>query len=204
VLIYNNKEVVFRPFLIFRTGGHGMINDATVFQEEAGLYSIIPLNIFRRTPGVFFDNVPTEAIPSIGAIDRVIHVSKAASPGPVGDVKRPWYMHPHQDDNLIFFNDTATTEIYTKKHGKIEQFMVTPDLIKHSEEIIFEGPAMLCWPRTVFHRVQSFEEGSAAVNFAVHHEGIDIRTNFNIYDVNIEAGTFRVIREAYLDQPIKG
>ncbi|MBI5739828.1 MAG: hypothetical protein HZA16_03820 [Nitrospirae bacterium] len=62
---------------------------------------------------------------------------------------------------------------------------------------------MLCWPRAVFHRVSSLDQGSAAINFAVHHNGIDIRTNFNIYDVNVGTGAFRVIREAFLDQPIK-
>jgi hypothetical protein len=52
--------------------------------------------------------------------------------------------------------------------------------------------------------VRSFEERSVAINFAVHHDGIDIRSNFNIYDLDIETGRFRVIREAYLDQPPAG
>jgi hypothetical protein len=36
---------------------------------------------------------------------------------------------------------------------------------------------------------------------AVHHPGIDMRMNFNIYDVNLVTVKFRVIGEAYLDQP---
>jgi hypothetical protein len=181
-----------------------MINDVNIFKEAPGMYKIIPLNIFRRTPGVFFDNVPVNAFPAIGAIDRVIHVSNASSPGPAGEVKRPWYMHTHQDDNLIVLHGIRHVELFTKKHGKIEHFVVTSETIKHDDSVIFEGPAMLCWPRAVFHRVRSFDEGSTAINFAVHHEGIDIRTNFNIYEVDTITGEFHVIRKAYLDQPIEG
>ncbi|RJR17606.1 MAG: hypothetical protein C4581_07730 [Nitrospiraceae bacterium] len=180
-----------------------MLNDFHIAEEVPGLYKVVPLNIFRRTPGVYFDNVPLKAFPRIDAIDRVIHVSNAISPGPVGDIKRPWYMHTHQEDNLIVLYGTRFVELYTRRHGRIEQFSVTPELIKKGDKVIFEGAAMLCWPNTVFHRVQSLEEGSAAVNFAVHHEGIDMRTNFSIYDVDTATGKFRVIRDGHLDQPVK-
>ncbi|MEW6116471.1 MAG: hypothetical protein AB1553_06175 [Nitrospirota bacterium] len=178
-----------------------MLNKARIFEEVPGLYKIVPLNVFRRTPGVFFDNVPTGAFRSIDAIDRVVHVSNATSPGPVGEVKRPWYMHPHQDDNLIVTSGVRHVELFTKQHGRIESFEVGPEFIKKGDKVVYEGAAMLCWPRAVFHRVQSYEQGSVAINFAVHYEGIDIRTNFNIYGVDLDTGKFRVIREAYLDQP---
>jgi hypothetical protein len=64
-------------------------NAAEIFEEVPGLYKIIPLNILRRTRGVAFDNVPTEAMPRIDAIDRVIHASSAVSPRPVGEVAAP-------------------------------------------------------------------------------------------------------------------
>ena len=54
----------------------------------------------------------------------------------------------------------------------------------------------------VFHRVISDAKlGSASLNLAVHYEGYDIRTNFSIYDLDIETGEYRVIREGHLDQP---
>ncbi len=177
-----------------------MLNDAKVFDEIPGLYRIIPLNLFRKTPGVIFDNVPVKAFPQIGAIDRVIHESNAISPGPVGEVKRPWYMHTHQDDNLVVLHGTRYVDIYTRTHGKIENFIVTPNQIRKDGSVLFEGAAMLVWPRGVFHRILSMEEGSAAINFAVHYEGINMRTNFNIYDLDTDTGKFRVIREGYIDQ----
>jgi len=171
------------------------------YQEEPGLFSIIPLDVLRRTKGVSFDNVPLKAIAKIDAIDRVIHKSNAVSPGPIGDIARPWYMHPHQDDNLVVLHGTRLVDIYTKEHGRVERFEVTADRITMNGELVYDSPAMLVWPRGVFHRVESLEKGSSAMNFAVHYEGIDIRTNFNIYDLNLKTGDFRVIRQGSEDQP---
>ena len=178
-----------------------MLTDSDIHQKKPGLYRIIPLTVFRRTEGVSFDSIPVEAIPRIDAIDRVIHKSKAVSPGPVGDITRPWYMHPHQDDNLVVLNGTRLVDIYTKEHGRIESFEVSADRITMNGELVYDGPAMLVWPRRVFHRVESLEEGSSAINFAVHYEGIDMRTNFSIYDLDLETGSFKVIREGFKDQP---
>jgi hypothetical protein len=109
-------------------------------------------------------------------------------------------MHTHQDDNLVVLHGTRYVDIYTRAHGKIESFIVTPDHVKKNGKVVFDGPAMVGWPRGVFHRILSMEEGSAAINFAVHHEGIDMRTNFNIYSLDTDTGKFRVIREGYIDQ----
>ena len=176
-------------------------NKASVFKEVEGLYGIIPLNIFRRTPGVSFDNVPLDALPRIDAIDCVTHIGRAVSPGPVGDVRRPWYMHPHQYDNLVVLHGTRYVDIYSKSYGRVESFIVKPDkILAEDETVIFDGPAMLVWPPLVFHRIRSLEEGSAAFNLAVHFEGFDIRTNFNIYSLDTETGHFSLLREGYLDQ----
>jgi hypothetical protein len=110
-------------------------------------------------------------------------------------------MHPHQDDNLIVLNGERRVEIYTKKHGRIESFEVTPDRILRNNEPVIDGPAMLVWPRGVFHRIESLDEGSASINFAVHYEGFDMRTNFSIYDLDLETDRFKVIREGFKDQP---
>jgi hypothetical protein len=172
-------------------------------EEVAGLYRIIPLRVLRKTPGVSFDIVPREALPRIDGIDRVLHKSDAISPGAVGDVARPWYMHPHQDDNLIVLQGTRFVDIYTKAHGHIESFTVTSHRIEHDGKLVFDGPAMLVWPTGVFHRIHSdAKDGSASINFAVRYEGFDVRTNFNIYDLDPASGEYRVIRAGYLDQPM--
>lgn len=175
-------------------------NTAEIAAEIPGLYRIIPLKVLRRTRGVTFDNIPLDALPKISAIDRVIHASSASSPGPVAEVTRPWYMHPHQDDNLVVLHGARLVELYRKGYGQVEEFEVTADRIVRNGKAVYEGPAMLAWPTEVFHRVESREAGSSAINFAVHHEGFDIKTNFNIYDLDPATGIFRVIREGFRDQ----
>ncbi|GAB6059531.1 hypothetical protein [Desulfonatronum parangueonense] len=170
-----------------------------IIAEIPDFYRIIPLKQLRRTPGVSFDNVPMEFLPRIDAIDRVIHEQDAVSPGPVEQVARPWYMHPSQDDNLIVLQGTRHVDIYLKAQG-LCSFTVTPHQILQDGKVLFDGPAMLVWPRFVFHRIISGPEGSASLNFAVHSPDLDMRTNFNIYDLDTETGAYRVIREGFRDQ----
>jgi hypothetical protein len=179
------------------------MNDELIFEEVENLYKIIPMKILRRTQKVLFDIVPvTSFAEKIGAVDRVIHEPGAISPGSVGNVERPWYMHTHQGDNLIVLAGERDVEIYTKEHGRIELFTVTPQQILKNGEIFYDKPAMLAWPRGAFHRIKSSDKsGSASINFAVHYEGFDIKTNFNIYDLNTDTGEYRIIREGHLDQP---
>lgn len=109
-------------------------------------------------------------------------------------------MHPYQDDNLIVLYGTRYVEIYTKDHGRIERFTVTPQEIIKDGKQIYKGGAMLVWPCRVFHRIISGEKGSASLNLAVHYQGFDIRTNFNVYDLDTSTGQFTLIREGHLDQ----
>jgi hypothetical protein len=176
------------------------MTDGNIIDEVPGLYRIIPLRVFRKTQNVTFDFVPIDLLPRIDAIDRVLHESHATSPGAVGSIERPWYMHPFQDDNLIVLHGIRHVEIYTHEHGKIEKFTVTPHEIVREGQVIYKGGAMLVWPCNVFHRIQSDAQGSASLNLAVHYAGFDIRTNFNIYQLEIATGEYCVIREGYLDQ----
>jgi hypothetical protein len=177
-------------------------NSPSPVWEVSGLYRLVPLRVLRNTPGVSFDLVPTETLPRIDGIDRVIHAGGAVSPGSVGDVLRPWYMHAHQDDHLIVLHGTRFVDLYTPSHGRIESFTVTSHEIVHQGKVINDGPAMLVWPRGVFHRIRSDEEtGSASINFAVRYEGFDIRTNFNVYDLDMTTRAYRMIRAGHLDQP---
>lgn len=172
----------------------------SIVKEVSGFYKVIRLKELRRTEGVVFDVMEPSIVPKIDAIDRVLHQNGAVSPGAVGDVSRPWYMHPHQEDNLFVLHGKRNVELYIPGHGRVERFVITPDYIDHNGERILEGGGLIAWDVNVFHRIQSGEEGSASVNLATHHEGFDIRTNFNIYDLNTETGEYRLIREGFKDQ----
>lgn len=171
-----------------------------IIEEIAGFYRVIALAPFRRTPGVAFDVFPMQYLPKIDGIDRVMHERDALSPGPVAGIERPWYMHTHQEDNLIVLGGVRTVDIYTLEHRRLLTFVVEPDRIIKDGVLLYDGPAMLVWPVRVFHRIQSGTRGSASLNFAVRSPEIDMQNNFNIYDLDIEANTFRLLRPGFLDQ----
>jgi hypothetical protein len=178
------------------------MTESAIVREIPGFYRVVALQPFRRTEGVSFDILPRDLVPKIHAVDRVIHRTRAVSPGPVGNIVEPWYMHPHQDDNLIVLQGERHVDIYIKDHGRVESFVITPERIEQGGRLLYDGAALLVWPRGVFHRIKSGSNGSASINLATHYKGIDMRTNFNIYDLDTETGTFRVIREGHLDQSL--
>lgn len=170
------------------------------FDEIKGLCKIIDLKKLRRTEGVMFDAVPEVFFENLKGVDRVIHHSNAISPGTIEGVERPWYMHTAQSDNLMVFDGIRHVDLYSKEHGKIEQFKVTRDEIYMNGELVCDEPAILTWPPYVFHRVESKENGSASINFAQRTDGFDIKDNFNIYDLDIKTGEYKVIRDGFKDQ----
>ncbi len=171
-----------------------------IIKEESQHYRILKVPVFRKTEGVIFDNVPLKEVQPIDAIDRVIHETNAISPGPTKGVKRPWYMHPHQADNLIVLQGVRQVELYSMHKKQLAKFEVGPDYIKQDGELVFEGGCMLTWPTHVFHRIITGPEGSASINFANHSENIDMETNFNIYELDLDTGKFEVLRKGALDQ----
>jgi len=171
-----------------------------IIAQIENLYQVIQLKEFRKTPGVSFDVMTKTMVPRVDAIDRVIHDAGALSPGPVGEVARPWYMHTHQADNLFVLYGQRTIEIYTPAHGRVETFEVTPEYVDHNGRRLYTGAAVLVWPVGVFHRIQSGAGGSASINLATHYEGFNIETNFNIYDLDTATGEYRLIREGFKDQ----
>jgi hypothetical protein len=173
-----------------------------IIEEVEGLYQVIRLKVLRKTEGVDFDIVPILGLKTIAAVDRVIHRSGALSPGSTAGVARPWYMHPHQEDHLLVLHGARTVELWSARHPSVVRFRVTAEGVRREGGAAAEGPAMLAWPTSVFHRIESdAAAGSASLNFASRHPGYDVRTNFSVYDLDPSTGSHRVIREGHLDQP---
>lgn len=165
------------------------------------MYRLIPLRQLRRTAGVIFDEIVPSDIPVINGIDRVIHKANGISPGPCEGVKRPWYMHKGQDDNLMVLQGERFVDIYCPKQKKLASFIITPDKVYKNDKLYCNQPSMITWPAGIFHRIISGSEGSISVNFATRNEHFDLNDNFNIYDLNVETGVYKVIRDGTLDQP---
>ena len=169
------------------------------------LYRLIPLRMLRRTKGVKFDEIVPSDIPIIDGIDRVIHGPNSISPGPIQEennhVKRPWYMHTAQDDNLMVLQGTRYVDIFHPLNKQFASFIVTPDKIYKNDKLYFDGPAMIVWPAGVFHRIISGAQGSISLNFSTRHNNFDIRDNFNIYQLNKITGDYRILKKGIEDQP---
>ena len=169
------------------------------------MYRLIPLRILRRTQGVKFDEMVPSDIPKIHGIDRVIHGPNSISPGPIEDapvpIKRPWYMHPGQDDNLLVLQGTRYVDIFHVESMKKASFIVTPDKIYKNDKLYFDGPAMVVWPAGVFHRIISGEEGSISVNLSTRTNKFNLKDNFNIYNLCTTTGEYELLKEGQDDQP---
>jgi len=164
----------------------------------SSIFDIIPAKEFRNTKNVQFHSMPV--LNNLKGLDLVKHEVNAISPGEVNNVQLPWYMHPNQVDNLIVFNGKRYVELYRADGKEMVKLEVTPDKIVQDGKVLYEGPALLSWPTHTFHRIKSGEDGSYSLNFAVREEDFDIRTNFNIYDLNLANGEAEVIREGHKDQ----
>ncbi len=169
------------------------------------LYRLIPMRALRRTTGVKFDEMVPSDIPKIDGIDRVIHGPNSISPGPIEDssppVRRPWYMHPGQDDNLMVLQGTRYVDIFNPKNKERASFIITPDKVYKNDKLYFDGPAMVVWPAGIFHRIISGEEGSISINFSTRTKNFNLDNNFNIYDLCTTTGEHRLLRDGSDDQP---
>ena len=165
------------------------------------MYRIIPLRTLRRTSGVKFDEIVPSDIPKIHGIDRVIHGPNAISPGPVGNVKRPWYMHPNQEDNLMVLQGTRFIDIYDQKTRCKSSFIVTPEQVYKNGKLYCNYPAMVVWPANIFHRIISGPEGSISVNFSTRLKGFNLSDNFNIYNLDTYSGDYLLLKDGSDDQP---
>ena len=110
-------------------------------------------------------------------------------------VKRPWYMHPGQDDNLMVVQGTRYVDIYDPKIRQKASFIVTPDKIYKNNKLYYDGPALVVWPAGIFHRIISGEEGSISINFSTRTDDFDLKTNFNVYDLCLMTGKYNLIKD---------
>ena len=155
--------------------------------------------------GVTFDEIVPSDIPKIHGIDKVIHAPNSVSPAPIEEVtppvKRPWYLHHGQDDNLLVLQGTRYVDIYCPKQKIKTSFVITPEQIYKNDKLYYDGPAMVVWPSGIFHRIISGAEGSISVNFATRTSKFDLKDNFNIYRLCTNSGAYEVIRDGSEDQP---
>ena len=133
------------------------------------MFELIPYERFRDTPHVRFFDI---TINKSNARDLVIHTGAAISP-PNHSKTGAWqfYMHSHQEDNLLAASGGRTFWLFNLAWG----------VCCHIVRLESEGDILRIPPGT-FHRSVSDKGGSVVLNQAVREEGASLVDEFRVYN----------------------
>jgi hypothetical protein len=132
------------------------------------MFKMLPYEKFRDTPGVKFFDITVAAS---NARDLVFHQGPAVSPNDSEDGSWQFYMHSHQEDNLLALSGGRT--FYLVNFSWSRPF--------HIVRLEANGDILQIPPGT-FHRSISDLNGSLVLNQAVRDQVASIDTEFRVYN----------------------
>ena len=132
------------------------------------MFELIPYERFRDTPAVRFFDV---TVAGSNARDLVIHGGSAVSPPDASDGSWQFYLHPHQEDNLLALHGGRT--FYLVNLGWNYPFHIVR---------LETGGDILRIPPGSFHRSISDPDGSTVLNQAVREPGAYVLLEFRVYN----------------------
>jgi hypothetical protein len=132
------------------------------------MFELIPFHKFRDTPSVRFFDI---TIANSNARDLVFHEGPAISPNNTETGYWQFYLHPHQEDNLLAVSGGRTFYLvnFTWKNP---YHIVRLDANRHILRI----------PPGTFHRSVSDSDGSLVLNQAVRTAEATIKSEFRVYN----------------------
>lgn len=132
------------------------------------MYELIPYKKFRDTPQVSFFDI---TIQSSNARDLVFHEGAATSPNNSDAGAWQFYLHPHQEDNLMALSGGRTF------------FLVNFawEVPFHIVRLDARGDILRIPPGT-FHRSISDPDGSVVLNQAMRDIQATIEKEFRVYN----------------------
>lgn len=132
------------------------------------MFELLPYQKFRDTPSVRFFNI---TIANSNARDLVFHEGPAISPNNSAAGHWQFYLHPHQEDNLLALTGGRTFYLvnFTWKHP----FHIVR--LEANREILRIPPG-------TFHRSVSDPKGSLVLNQAVRTHNATVEREFRVYD----------------------
>jgi hypothetical protein len=138
-------------------------------RAAAPMFELFPCQRFRDTPSVGFFDITVSAS---NARDLVVHAGPAVSPpNAVDSGAWQFYLHPHQEDNLLAVQGGRT--FYLVNFGWSEPFHIVR---------LESGGHILRIPPGTFHRSISDPNGSVVLNQAVRATSADVMREFQMYD----------------------
>jgi hypothetical protein len=132
------------------------------------VFELVSYKRFRDTPSVrFFDITVAQS----NVRDLVIHEGPAISPPDSESGYWQFYLHPHQEDNLLALSGGRT--FYLVNFSWNYPFHLVR--LEADREILKIPPG-------TFHRSVSDPKGSVVLNQAVREERADVKSEFRVYD----------------------
>lgn len=132
------------------------------------MFELVSYKRFRDTPSVrFFDITVAQS----NVRDLVIHEGPAISPPDSEPGYWQFYLHPHQEDNLLALSGGRT--FYLVNFSWNYPFHIVR--LETDREILKIPPG-------TFHRSVSDPKGSVVLNQAVRQERADVKSEFRVYD----------------------
>lgn len=132
------------------------------------MFELIPYQRFRDTPAVRFFDV---TIADSNARDLVVHAGPAVSPPDDGHGAWQFYLHPHQEDNLLAVQGGRTFYLVNFRWNY-------PFHMVRLES----GGDILRIPPGTFHRSVSDDDGSVVMNQAVRDPLASVQREFRVYN----------------------
>jgi hypothetical protein len=132
------------------------------------MFELLPYQKFRDTPSVRFFNI---TIDNSNARDLVFHEGPAISPN--NSIAGHWqfYLHPHQEDNLLALTGGRT--FYLVNFTWENPFHLVR--LEANREILRIPPG-------TFHRSVSDPNGSLVLNQAVRSQNATVDREFRVYN----------------------
>ncbi|MEB3294969.1 MAG: redox protein [Synechococcales bacterium] len=132
------------------------------------MFDLVSYTKFRDTPSVSFFDI---TIADSNARDLVIHEGPAVSPNNTEDGHWQFYMHPHQEDNLLALSGGRTFYLVN----------FSWDYPFHMVRLQSKGDILRIPPGT-FHRSVSDPQGSIVLNQAVRSQAATVESEFRVYN----------------------
>jgi hypothetical protein len=132
------------------------------------MFELVSYKKFRDTPSVRFFDV---TVPESNVRDLVVHEGPAVSPPDSKEGYWQFYLHPHQEDNLLAISGGRT--FYLINFSWNYPF--------HIVRLESDGDILRIPPGT-FHRSVSDPKGSVVMNQAVRDENASIHSEFRVYN----------------------
>ena len=132
------------------------------------MFELLPYHKFRDTPNVRFFDI---TIPHSNARDLVFHDGPAISPNNTANGDWQFYLHPHQEDNLLAVSGGRT--FYLINLAWSDPY--------HVVRLEANGDILQIPPGT-FHRSVSDPNGSLVLNQAVRTDQASIDREFRVYN----------------------